>query len=163
MPLSAISGISNSISNAFSRPSIKDTALQNTKASEAGDQKEAKLNPNKTTNFIDKLLPQLRKEKPSKEAMQNRLNDIALKGKILLEHPTRDSVGSYIKDMKDFLGDVKDHAHNLKHKDGLFQRIEIADIDLDKLSEELLKEQKAELALVNSLGQLQGLLVDVFV
>lgn len=102
------------------------------------------------------------KEKPTAEAMTLRLADLKAKGNILRHHPLPNMVKSYVKDLKDFLGDLREHAYQAEHKDELFQRMKVVDENLDKLADKLLDEQKHELALVASLGELQGLLVDVF-
>ncbi len=166
MSLTAISNAYNSALNSFARPSFNDTAInQGTQTAEA---QESKLNPIKEAkpSFIDKLdkfLTVSKKEKPSLEDMQSRLADIKYKGKMLLHHPLESSVKSYMKDVKDFLSDVRDHAYSSQQRDNLFQKINVVDSKLDKVGDELLEGQGNELALLDSLGQLQGLLVDIYV
>ncbi len=166
MSLAAISNAYNSALNSFARPHVNDTTIgQHSVASETP---EAKLNPIKETkpSFVDKLdkfLTVTKKEKPSLDEMQNRLADIKYRGKMLLHHPLEASVKSYMKDLKDFLSDVRDHAYSSEKRDNLFQKINVVDSKLDKIGNELLEGQTNELALLDSLGQLQGLLVDVYV
>ena len=166
MSLTAISNAYNSALNSFARPTLDNTAInQHGLASET---QEVKLNPLKETkpSFVEKLdkfLTVTKKEKPSLDEMQNRLADIKYRGKMLLHHPLETSVKSYMKDLKDFLSDVRDHAYGSQQRDNLFQKINVVDSKLDKLGDELLQGQTNELALLDSLGQLQGLLVDIYV
>ncbi len=166
MSLSAINSATNSLFNSLtSRPNIDDTSVNQAAATEA---QEVKLKAEKDSKpkfleKLDKILSNSRQEKPSLESMQNRLADIKYKGKMLLHHPLESSVKSYMKDVKEFLADIRDHAYGSEQRDNLFQKINVVDNDLDQLGEKLLQGQTSELALIDSLGQLQGLLVDVYV
>ncbi len=164
MSLTAISNAYNSALNSFARPSLNDT-ISNSGTSEAQNTKLDLLKENKPSfvEKLDKFLTVSKKEKPSLDDMQNRLADIKYRGKMLLHHPLESSVKSYMKDLKDFLSDVRDHAYSSEQRDNLFQKINVVDTKLDKMGEELLQGQANELALLDSLGQLQGLLVDVYV
>jgi len=96
--------------------------------------------------------------------MQARLADIKHKGALVMQHPLPKHVQSYIEDVRSFLTDVQDQAYsNTKNSDQVFEKVQVVDKALDDLAEELLQGQKNELKLVNSLGRLQGLLIDIFV
>lgn len=146
----------------FSRPSSKETQSKTALIENSSTVNEPKKSSVK--DLIDKILSNnpsnATKEAPKLETMQARLSDIQRRGKLLLHHPS--SVKSYVKDMQDFLGDLREHAYGAKYKDDLFQRIDTLNSQLDDLGDELLNSQQQEMALVNSLGELQGLLVDVF-
>jgi len=115
------------------------------------------------TGFFEQLLNQKNsKENISLESMRMRFSELQAKGKIIRSHPLPSVVKDYTRDLKNFLGDLKDQAYQAEHKDELFQRLKIADENLDKLVDETLNDQKKELAIVASLGELQGLLIDVF-
>lgn len=149
----------------FSKASSKEAHSNKANTGVVENSNSLKLESNKKSSvkdLIDKILSNnsTTKEAPKLETMQARLSDIQRRGKLLLHHPS--SMKSYVKDMKDFLGDLRDHAYSAKYKDDLFQRMDIVDSQLDELSDELLNSQQQEMALVNSLGELQGLLVDVF-
>jgi uncharacterized protein YaaR (DUF327 family) len=161
MSLTAISNAYHSALNTFSRPSLDDTAI-----TQKGSATKLDLVQETKPNFLekfDKFLTVTKKERPSLEDMQGRLADIKYRGKMLLNHPIESSVKSYMKDIKDFLSDVRDHAYESKYRDSLFQKINVVDSKLEKVGDELLDGQTNELALLDSLGHLQGLLVDIYV
>jgi len=115
------------------------------------------------TGFFEQLLNQKNtKETINLESMNMRFSELQAKGKLVRQHPLPGVVKDYVKDLKSFLGDIKDQAYQSEHKDELFQRIKIVDENLDKLVDQTLSDQKKEIALVASLGELQGLLIDVF-
>ncbi len=101
--------------------------------------------------------------KPSMEQLKSRVSEIGLKGKALLEHPHRSMVEDYLSSVKDLLKDVSKHGFESKNKGEIFERVDVVDKKLTKLADQLLSSQGRELDLVNSLGELQGLLVDIFV
>lgn len=119
-------------------------------------------------NFWDQLTSQVKKTSnetvvAEPASYEQRLSQIQKKGKILLEHPLPSVMKDYLSDVKSFLNDVRENAYNGQTKDGVFEKLDLADEKLEKLAENLLQEQKPELNLAASLGELQGLLVDIFV
>lgn len=126
-----------------------------------------KTEENKKT-FWDQLTNQVKKTSNETVAAEpasyeQRLNQIQKKGKILLEHPLPSVMKDYLSDVKSFLNDVRENAYSGKSEDGVFKKLDLADEKLEKLAENLLQEQKPELNLAASLGELQGLLIDIFV
>ena len=101
--------------------------------------------------------------KPTAEDFKTKLADLQHKGRMMRHHPIPSMVGEYIQGMQSMLTEMKDHAHEGFFKDDAFQHIEIVDEKLDQLATEFVEGQKAELELVASLGELEGLLIDVFV
>ncbi|MDD9898517.1 MAG: DUF327 family protein [Candidatus Melainabacteria bacterium] len=164
MALNAISGLGTNIINAFQRPAAQEAGAQEAAAA----QTKLESSTNKAAekpNFLEKLtsFTSKSKAKPELTEMQDRLAGLKARGKVVLHHPLDSTVKSYIKDLKEFLGDIKDHAYGSARRDEHFQKINITDRKLDELAEDLLKTEKAELALLESLGELQGLIVDVYV
>lgn len=164
MALNAISGLGTNIINAFQRPAAQETGAEGASAAQAKLEASASKTTNKP-NFLEQLVSVTNKSKPKPELsqMQDRLADLRARGKVVLHHPLDSTVKSYVKDLKDFLGDIRDHAYGSARRDDHFQKINIADRNLDALGEELLQSEKPELALLDSLGELQGLLIDVYV
>lgn len=103
------------------------------------------------------------KPKPDLKSMENRLADIQRKGLLLRHHPLPDIAEEYVDSIKGFLKDVRDHAYQSNSKDNIFQKVDVVDKKLDSLAEKLINEQKPEIDLVASLGELEGLLIDIFV
>lgn len=94
---------------------------------------------------------------------EERLADIKTKGNLILHHPLPNLVKDYLSDVKSLLNDARKNGYNGKHEDGVFKKLDLADEKLIKLTDAMLAEQKPEIDLVASLGELQGLLVDIFV
>lgn len=82
-----------------------------------------------------------------------------------------------IKDMKHYRGLVKDfmnevitHSHSFSRENFLDRRgrhrvygiIRLVDENLDQLAQELMKDEKDNLAILNKIGEIKGLLLDIF-
>lgn len=137
--------------------SIKSSA---TKSQAANVQKQ-------DNNFFGQLLESVKGSGApvvNAETMQARLSSILEKGTSIQHHPLPGEVKAYIKDVRDFLADVNKHAYEgQRNENGLFEKINVVNRKLDTMAEELVAGQQNEIALVNSLGQLQGLLIDLYV
>lgn len=117
-------------------------------------------------NFWDNFSLQVSKNtNPAQEqkSYEERFADIKRKGDIAMQHPLPGVVKDYVSDLRNFLNDVRDNAFTGQSKDGIFEKLDLADEKLQKLADQLLAEEKPKLDLVASLGELQGLLVDIFV
>jgi uncharacterized protein YaaR (DUF327 family) len=155
--------------NLFSemRPGLKSSKdeLSQTKllAQENRGLKSTEIQEKSKTGFFDQLLNQkTSKDNVSLESMKMRFSELQAKGKLVRSHPLPSVVKDYAKDLKNFLGDLKDRTYQAEHHENLFQRIKVADENLDKLVDETLSDQKKEINIIASLGELQGLLIDVF-
>jgi hypothetical protein len=156
------SGFLNDLRSNFSgtKNEISDAKLL---TSETQKSKPGDISTREKNSFFDQILnPKNTKPAINPETMSMRLSELKAKGNLVRHHPLPGVVKDYVKDLKNFLGDIKDQAYQAEHRDELFQRIKIVDENLDKLADEALNDQKRELAMVASLGELQGLLIDVF-
>lgn len=95
--------------------------------------------------------------------MQSRFSDLRRKGQLMQHHPIPEKVKDYIGDVRDFLSDLRDGAYSSQSKEGVFEKVAVVNEKLDEMSDEFLNGQTNEMALVASLGELEGLLVDIFV
>jgi uncharacterized protein YaaR (DUF327 family) len=139
------------------------TNTQDAELLKISNTKTNELNPKQKNSIFDQLLNSKNpKEVNSVESMTMRFSELQAKGKTVRLHPIPKVVKEYVKELKNFLGDIKDQAYQAEHKDELFQRIKVVNENLDKLADQSLNDQKQELALVASLGELKGLLIDVF-
>lgn len=102
-------------------------------------------------------------EKITFEDMKSRLQDIQKKGSLLKQHPMPDMVKNYISEVRDFLTDLREGAYASNERDGVFQKIDVVDEKLDQLANQVLEEEKEGFELADSLGELQGLLIDILV
>ncbi len=72
--------------------------------------------------------------------------------------------------MKDFLNEVVNRSHKFSRENFLDRRgrhrvygiIRLVDENLDELAGELVKDEKDHLAILDKIGEIQGLLLDIF-
>ncbi len=118
------------------------------------------------TNFFEQFKFSSRNQsesKPSYEQLQERAENIRRAGAFLQKHPMPEMVKTYINDVRDLLSDLSDQAYAGDHQDGLFQKLNVIDEKLDALADKVLSDEKNGLELADSLGELDGLLIDIFV
>ncbi len=123
-------------------------------------QEESKL------NFFEQFKLNIRQQsdvKPSFQQLEQRASDIRRMGAFLEKHPMPEMVKDYVGQVRDLMNDLRDSAYSANKRDGLFQKIDVIDDKLDALADKVLSEEKDGLQLAHSLGELQGLLIDVFV
>ena len=102
--------------------------------------------------------------------LQGLMEEITMQGEKLAKR--RD-----VKDMKhsrglikDFLNEVVTHSHSFSRENFLDRRgrhrvygiIRLVDENLDQLAQELMKDEKDNLAILNKIGEIRGLLLDIF-
>lgn len=72
--------------------------------------------------------------------------------------------------IKEFLNEVVTHSHAFTRENFLDRRgrhrvygiIRLVDENLDQLAQELMKDEKDNLAILNKIGEIRGLLLDIF-
>ena len=72
--------------------------------------------------------------------------------------------------IKEFLNEVVTHSHSFTRENFLDRRgrhrvygiIRLVDENLDQLAQELMKDEKDNLAILNKIGEIRGLLLDIF-
>lgn len=72
--------------------------------------------------------------------------------------------------VKEFLNEVITHSHSFSRENFLDRRgrhrvygiIRLVDENLDQLAQELMKDEKDNLAILNKIGEIRGLLLDIF-
>lgn len=72
--------------------------------------------------------------------------------------------------IKEFLNEVVTHSHAFSRENYLDRRgrhrvygiIRLVDENLDQLAQELMKDEKDNLAILNKIGEIRGLLLDIF-
>lgn len=160
-----------SISSLKNQPIPSPLSLENhsqNNISVSEDEGTAKTNSTKTqekTSFFENFLNRSDKNiRPSNEVLNQKLADIRHKAKLVKSHPLPNIISDYVKEVKGFLTDVKDHAY--KHQmndDGLFEKMELVDKKLADIGDKILEDNKNELELVANLGELEGLLIDFYI
>lgn len=106
--------------------------------------------------------------------LQQRLNSlldqITNQGERIAQHMDIRDMKKYRGLVKDFLNEVVNRSHKFSRENFLDRRgrhrvygiIRLVDTNLDELAGELVKDEKDHLAILDKIGEIQGLLLDIF-
>ena len=106
--------------------------------------------------------------------LQARLNslmeEITTEGEKIAKRRDVKDMRHYRGLIKSFLNEVVTHSHSFTRENFLDRRgrhrvygiIRLVDENLDQLAQELMKEEKDNLAILNKIGEIRGLLLDIF-
>ena len=106
--------------------------------------------------------------------LQNKLNslmeEITMQGERLTKKRDVKDMRHYRGLVKDFLNEIVTHSHSFSRENFLDRRgrhrvygiIRLVDENLDQLAQELMKDEKANLAILGKIGEIRGLLLDIF-
>ena len=106
--------------------------------------------------------------------LQARLNtlmeDITMQGERLYKRRDVKDMKRYRGLIKEFLNEVVTHSHTFTRENFLDRRgrhrvygiIRLIDENLDQLAQELMKDEKDNLAILDKIGEIRGLLLDIF-
>ncbi len=106
--------------------------------------------------------------------LQTRLNtlmeEITMQGDKLAKRRDVKDMKHYRGLIKDFLNEVVTRSHNFSRENFLDRRgrhrvygiIRLVDQTLDELAQELMKDEQDHLAILGKIGEIQGLLLDIF-
>lgn len=112
--------------------------------------------------------------KIDEEGLQERLNllfqDITMQGKKISKHTDVKDMKRYRALIKDFLNEVVNRSHKFSRENFLDRRgrhrvygiIRLIDQNLDELATELMKEEKDNIAILQKVDEIRGLLLDIF-
>ena len=98
------------------------------------------------------------------------LKDITLQGNRIAEHMDIRDMKAYRTLVKDFLNEVVYRSHKFSRENFLDRRgrhrvygiIRLIDENLDELASALVADEKDHLAILSKIGEIQGLLLDIF-
>lgn len=133
--------------------------VQETKAPEASD-----------GSFKFALASQI-SEAQLQEKINTLLNDISAQGEHIAKHMDIRDLKKYRELVKDFLNEVVYRSHKFSRENFLDRRgrhrvygiVRLIDANLDELAAELLKDEKDHLTILAKIGDIQGLLLDLFI
>jgi hypothetical protein len=99
------------------------------------------------------------------------LSDITVQGKKIADHMDLGDLRHYRNLVKEFINEVVTNAHEYSRENFLDRRgrhrvyniIKLVDKDLDDLAQELIKQEKNHLAILDKVGEINGLLLDLMV
>lgn len=97
------------------------------------------------------------------------MNEIAEQGKKISKHTDVKDMRRYRQLIKEFINEVVYRSHEFSRENFLDKRgrhrvygiIKLVDENLDRLAEELLKDEKDNIAILNLVGEIRGLLLDI--
>ena len=104
------------------------------------------------------------------ERLNTLLDEITNQGERIAQHMDIRDMKKYRGLVKDFLNEVVNRSHKFSRENFLDRRgrhrvygiIRLVDPNLDELAGELVKEEKDHLGILGKIGEIQGLLLDIF-
>ena len=104
------------------------------------------------------------------ERLNTLLNEITNQGERIAQHMDIRDMKKYRGLVKEFLNEVVNRSHKFSRENFLDRRgrhrvygiIRLVDANLDELAGELVKEEKDHLSILGKIGEIQGLLLDIF-
>lgn len=102
--------------------------------------------------------------------LQNLMEEITMQGEKLYKRRDVKDMKHYRGLVKEFLNEVVTHSHSFSRENFLDRKgrhrvygiIRLVDANLDQLAQELMKDEKDNLAILNKIGEIEGLLLDIF-
>lgn len=102
--------------------------------------------------------------------LQSLMEDITMQGEKLSKRRDVKDMKRYRSLVKEFLNEVVTHSHSFSRENFLDRKgrhrvygiIRLIDENLDQLAQELMKDEKDNLAILNKIGEIQGLILDIF-
>lgn len=97
------------------------------------------------------------------------MNEISEQGKKISKHTDVKDMRRYRQLIKDFINEIVYRSHEFSRENFLDKKgrhrvygiVRLVDENLDKLAEELLKEEKDNITILNLVGEIRGLLLDI--
>ena len=109
-------------------------------------------------------------ESELQEKLSGLMEAITAEGEKLSKRRDVKDMRHYRSLSKEFLNEVVTHSHAFSRENFLDRRgrhrvygiIRLIDENLDQLAQELMKDEKDNLAILNKIGEIRGLLLDIF-
>ena len=99
------------------------------------------------------------------------LNDITLQGKLIAKHMDIREMKKYRGLIKDFLNEIINRSHKFSRENFLDRRgrhrvygiVRLVDEKLDELAQALVEDEKNQIDILNKIGEIEGLLLDIVI
>lgn len=109
-------------------------------------------------------------EQDLQSALTGMMEEITRQGDKLAKHRDIKDMKRYRALIKDFMNEIINRSHSFSRENFLDRRgrhrvygiIRLVDQNLDELAQELVKEEQDHLAILNKIGEIRGLLLDIF-
>ena len=103
------------------------------------------------------------------ERLNGLLEDITKQGNVIAQHMDIRDMKKYRGLVKDFMNEIVNRSHAFSRENFLDRRgrhrvygiVKLIDENLDELAEELLKDEKDNLLILNKVDEIRGLLLDI--
>lgn len=110
-------------------------------------------------------------ESKLQEKLSGLMEEITQQGKKISTHMDIKDMKKYRSLVKDFMNEVVNHSHEFSRENFLDRRgrhrvygiIRQIDKNLDDLAEELMQDEKNQIDILNRVGEIEGLLLDITV
>lgn len=108
------------------------------------------------------------------QGLQDRLNlmmeEITMQGKKICKHMDIRDMKKYRSLIKDFMNEIVNRSHKFSRENFLDKRgrhrvygiVRLIDKNLDELAEELIKDEKDNIAILSKIDEIRGILLDIF-
>ena len=98
------------------------------------------------------------------------MEEITQQGKKITKRKDVRDMRKYRSLIKDFMNEIINHSHEFSRENFLDRKgrhrvygiIKLVDKNLDDLAAELMKEEKDNISILNKIGEITGLLLDIF-
>ena len=109
-------------------------------------------------------------EQDLQNALTQMMEEITMQGEKLAKHRDIKDMKRYRALIKDFMNEIVNRSHVFSRENFLDRKgrhrvygiIRLIDKNLDELAQELVKDEKDNLAILNKIGEIRGLLLDIF-
>ncbi len=104
-----------------------------------------------------------------KDRLESLLSDITTQGKKLSEHMDIRDMKEYRRLVTDFVNEIVNNSHQFSRENFLDRRgrhrvygiVKLVNEDLDELAQELMKQEKNNLNVLEKVDEIRGLLLDI--
>ena len=132
-------------------------------------QAEMKSTAQPTTEEFKFMLVSNIEEKELQTKLGSLMEQISAQGEKLAKHMDIGDMKKYRSLVKDFLNEVVNRSHEFSRENFLDRRgrhrvygiVRLVDKNLDDLAQELVKDEKDNLTILNKVGEIRGLLLDI--
>lgn len=130
---------------------------------------EIKSTPKETDGSFKFMLVSNIEEKDLQNKLGSLMDEITAQGDRIAKHMDVTDMKKYRSLVKEFMNEVVTHSHEFSRENFLDRRgrhrvygiVRLVDKNLDDLAQELVKDEKDNLTILNKVGEIQGLLLDI--
>ena len=130
---------------------------------------EIKSTPKESDGSFKFMLVSNIEEKDLQSKLGSLMDEITVQGERIAKHMDVTDMKKYRSLVKEFMNEVVTHSHEFSRENFLDRRgrhrvygiVRLVDKNLDDLARELVKDEKDNLTILNKVGEIQGLLLDI--